>query len=58
MLQDVELNQRLQERYKLLFTKVVVPVMVVTTLFLVLSHWQPAMTVFFLAWWLLRWWRG
>lgn len=41
MLQDVELNQRLQERYKLLFTKVVVPVMVVTTLFLVLSHWQP-----------------
>ncbi|UJS24454.1 sensor histidine kinase [Thiothrix winogradskyi] len=41
MLQDIELNQRLQERYKLLFTKVVVPVMVVTTLFLVLSHWQP-----------------
>lgn len=41
MLQDVELNQRLQQRYKLLFTKVVVPVMVLTTVFLVLSHWQP-----------------
>lgn len=40
MLQDVELNQRLQERYKQLFTQVVVPVMVATSLFLVLSHWE------------------
>lgn len=40
MLQDAELEQRLQERYKRLFTQVVVPVMVTTTLFLVLSHWE------------------
>ncbi|MEB4590650.1 hypothetical protein VSS37_06645, partial [Candidatus Thiothrix sp. Deng01] len=38
---DVDLQQRLEERYKLLFTRIVVPVMVATTVFLVLSHWQP-----------------
>lgn len=39
-LQDVELNQRLQERYKHVFTRVVVPVMIATSLFLVISHWE------------------
>lgn len=37
---DVVLQQRLEERYKRLFTRIVVPVMVVTTIFLVLSHWR------------------
>lgn len=37
---DVVLQQRLEERYKQLFTRIVVPVMVVTTIFLVLSHWR------------------
>ena len=40
VLQDVELNQRLQERYKRLFTQVVVPVMIATSVFLVVSHWE------------------
>lgn len=41
-LENVELSQHLQERYKRLFTQVVVPVMIATSVFLVVSHWEAS----------------